>query len=56
MSLSDLVEVARTVRMERRPLSRTEIHRRWVQRNRNKWNAYRRKWRQKRREQGLPVT
>lgn len=44
MSLADLVPVVLETRIERRRLSRTEIQMRWVRKNREKFNAYRREW------------
>jgi len=55
MSVADLVQLAEAIRIERRKLTPTERHLRWVRKNRTKWNAYRRNWRQQRREKGLRV-
>lgn len=44
MSLMDIVPVVSQTRMPRRKQTRTEIQMRWVEKNRDKWNAYRREW------------
>lgn len=44
--MKDLIPVILQTRMEpqRQPLTRTQIHLRWVEKNRDKFNAYRREW------------
>jgi hypothetical protein len=54
--MTDLIALAFATRMEAPRLTRPETQRRWKANNRAAFNAYRRNWRQKRREQGLPVT
>lgn len=44
MSLADLVPVIASTRMERRRLTNTEKHMRWLAKNRSAFNAYRREW------------
>jgi hypothetical protein len=47
MSMADLVPLLLETRIERRVLTRTEIQRRYRHKNRAKYNAYRREWRQR---------
>jgi hypothetical protein len=49
--VKDLVPIALATRMPRRKLTRTQIHLRWVAKNRDKWNAYRREWWARRKQQ-----
>lgn len=56
MSLGDLVPVILETYIGRPSLSRAERARRWAKENRRYLTTYKRKWRQKRREKGLPVT
>lgn len=50
MSLADIVPMIQETRIERRKLTKTEIHMRWLNKpgNRAKFNAYRRQWWRKR--------
>lgn len=54
--MTDLLALLSATRMPRRTLTRAEIRRRWKDRNRAKFNAYRRAWRQSKREQGIEPT
>ena len=45
MSMSDLIPMLLATRIEKRKLTRTEIQRRWREKHRAQWNAYRREWR-----------
>jgi hypothetical protein len=54
--LADILPALIETKMTPRVLTRSEVRRRWKVNNRAKFNAYRRQWRQARREKGFPVT